>query len=203
MHTQRTVLRIGKANGTVLDVPMRYNASHQRGYRCYLGDLAEAPEQITEATPCSFQGERLFDALAAYRKAIEPDGWRLLHAAARRDCWPRPGRFLASVERLTPGVNETETLDGLEPAKFAEVTTLEDQQAHFESWMKTLAPIPEGRVPPKAGHEHDAAIVEFGLEAIFAGQYLVDGKPNLEAALDILRQRHRGPWWNSKVPEGS
>ena len=73
---------------------MRYNASHQRGDRCFIGELADAPEQITEQTPRSFEGRRLFDALAEYRKSIEPGGWRLLHALARRDCWP------AGAERL-------------------------------------------------------------------------------------------------------
>jgi hypothetical protein len=53
-----------------------------------LGRLLDTPEQITEQTPRSFEGRTLFDALAEYRKTVESDGWRLLHAVARRDCWP-------------------------------------------------------------------------------------------------------------------
>lgn len=203
MRSDRLVLRIGKADGTVEEVPMRYNASHQRGYRCFIGRLADAPEEITEDTPPSFEGRSLFEALAEYRKAIEPQGWRLLHSAARRDCWPKSDEFTPYVERLTPHVEQTERIDGFAPADFNEVATLEEQHANFEAWMQSLAPVPEGRVPPRAGHEHDRAQVEFSLLAIFAGQYLVDGKPNHERALDIHRRGYGGPWWNPKAPEGS
>ena len=49
-------------------------------------------------------------------------------------------------------MNETERLNGFDPAEFAEVTDLDEQRANFDAWMKSLAPIYEGRVPPKAGH---------------------------------------------------
>ena len=48
MRSERTVLRIGRADGEVREVPMRYNASHQRGWRCFIGYLADAPDEITE-----------------------------------------------------------------------------------------------------------------------------------------------------------
>jgi hypothetical protein len=203
MHTQGIVLRIGKSDGTILEVPMRYNASHQRGYRCFIGELADAPEKISEETPRSFEGRSLFEALAQYRKTIEPQGWRLLHAVARRDCWPRSEEFSPYVEQLKQGENETKRLDGFEPADFADVTTLGEQQANFKAWMKSLAPVHEGRVPPRSGFEHDPAVVDFSLTSIIAGQYLVDGKPDLERALQIIRKRHPGPWWNSKASKGS
>ena len=203
MRTERTVLRIGKADGTVVDVPMRYNASHQRGYRCFVGDLADAPERIDEDTPRSFEGRSLFEALAEYRKQIEPSGWRLMHAAARRDCWPKPEGFSPYVEKLRGGIEATERMDALDPAPFAEVTSLRNQRAHFRKWMKSLAPVVEGRVPPKAGHEHDEAKVDFSLQSIHAGEYLVDGKANFARGLEILRRRHQGPWWNPAAPKGS
>ena len=191
MRSERTVLRIGKADGEVREVPMRYNASHQRGWRCFIGHLADAPEEITEDTPHSFEGWSLFDALAEYRKTIEPDGWRLLHAAARRDCWPRPEGFSPYVERLALGINETERLNGFDPAQFAEVTDLDEQRANFDAWMKSLAPIYEGRVPPKAGHEDDPAVVEFSGIARMAGEYLVNGKLDLDRVLRKVRAANR------------
>jgi hypothetical protein len=171
VRTERILLRIGKSDGLINDVPLRYNASHQRGYRCFIGPLADAPDEIKEDTPRSFEGRSLFDALAEYRKRIEPQGWRLLHAVARRDCWPKPTDF-AHVQRLTSGIEQTEQVNGFDAARFDEVTTLEDQRAAFERWMKGLAPIREGRVPPRAGHEHDSAGVEFGPISRLAGRIL-------------------------------
>jgi hypothetical protein len=172
VRSDRVVLRIGKADGAIAEVPMRYNASHQRGYRCFVGALADAPEEITEDTPRSFEGRSLFDALAVYRATIEPDGWRLLHAAARRDCWPKPDEPTPYVQKLTPEQEATERVLGFDPAEFAEVATLEDQRASFEAWIKSLRPVPEGRVPPRAGHEHDQAGVEFGPLSRLAGRIL-------------------------------
>jgi hypothetical protein len=203
VRTDRTVLRIGRAEGTIREVPMRYNASHQRGYRCFVGPLSDAAEDITEDTPRSFEGQSLFDALAEYRRGIESDGWRLLHAAARLDCWPKPDAFGPYVQRLTPGVDETEAVNGLEEARFDQVGSLDEQREAFEAWMKGLKPIYPGRVRPKAGHEHDKAEVDFSLIAIQAGEYLVDGKPNPERWLKILRSRNRGPRWNPKGRKGS
>ena len=36
MWTKKQVLVISEADGTIRIVPMRYNASHQRGWRCFL-----------------------------------------------------------------------------------------------------------------------------------------------------------------------
>jgi hypothetical protein len=183
MRTLRTDLLIGKSDGTVEIVPMRYNGSHQRGYRCYIGKLAENPEEIKESSPPSFEGRRLFDALAEYRKSIEPSGWRLLHAAARRDCWPKPDELAPCVQRLTPGVEQTERIDAFEPAQFADVATLDEQRDHFETWMKSLEPVYAPRAARKSGHEHDEPIVEFGALARLAGEYLVSDEPDVERAL--------------------
>lgn len=187
MWTKQLVLRIGKADGSLLETPMRYNASHQRGYRCFIGALAETPEDIKEDTPPSFEGRRLFDALAEYRKSIEPMGWRLLHAAARRDCWPRPEELDPCVEKLTRGIAQTERIDALERADFAEVATVHEQQASFEEWMRSLAPVYAPRAPRKAGHEHDEPAVEFSALARFAGEYLAADKPDMERALAKAR----------------
>ena len=178
MHSDRVVLRIGKADGAIAEVPMRYNGSHQRGYRCFIGPLADAPEEITEDTPRSFEGRSLFDALAVYRTTIEPDGWRLLHAAARLDCWPKPDEPTPYLQKLTPGREATERVPGFDPAEFGEVATLEAQRANFEAWMASLAPVPVSRVPPRAGHEHDAPGVDFGPVARLAGRILGERSPD-------------------------
>ena len=145
MRTELFTLRIGNAAGAVKDVTMRYNASHQRGYRCFIGPIADTPERIGEETPRSFEGRSLFDALAAYRAGIEPDGWRLLHAAARLDCWPKPEGFSPWVYRLAGGSEATDRVDGFEAATFEQVATLDEQRAHFDHWRTTLDPIWKGR----------------------------------------------------------
>jgi hypothetical protein len=195
LRTERIVLRIGKADGETAEVPMRFNASHQRGYRCFIGDFADAPENIGEETPRSFEGRTLFEALAGYRKTIEPAGWRLLHAAARLDCWPEPYEFGPHVQRLRHGTEMTQPVDGLECAVFDEVGTLADQHSSFEQWMKSLAPVFEPRVPPKAGHSHDAAAVDFSGLARLAGKYLVDGdeRPPRRPAQNRSVQNRREP----------
>lgn len=190
LQTERIVLKIGNAEGAISEVPMRFNASHQHGYRCFIGNLANAPDEIGEDTPRSFEGRRLFDALARYREAIEPAGWRLLHAAARLDCWPKPDEFGPDVQILREGIERTEPVNGFERADFSEVGTLADQSASFEQWMKSLAPVFQPRVPPKAGHEHDPPTVEFGILARAAGEYLVDGKPNLDRLLGRATPNH-------------
>jgi hypothetical protein len=179
VRSDRVVLCIGKADGAIAEVPMRYNGSHQRGYRCFIGPLADAPEDITEDTPHSFEGRSLFDALAVYRATIEPDGWRLLHAAARADAWPDPklGVYCVDVQILIPGVSETVGIKILEAAPFDAVATLENQRANFEAWMASLSPVPEGRVPPRAGHEHDEPRVDFGPVARLAGRILRESSP--------------------------
>ena len=87
MWTKKQVLVISEADGTVRIVPRRYNASHQRGWRCFLSALADHPAVIEEDTVPNFQGRSLFDALALYRTTIEPAGGRLLQAIASRECW--------------------------------------------------------------------------------------------------------------------
>lgn len=191
MWTKHVVLRIGKADGSGLEIPMRYNASHQRGYRCFIGALAETPDDIKEDTPPSFEGRRLFDALGEYRKSIEPMGWRLLHAAARRDCWPKPDELNPCVEKLTRGIEQTGRIDALEPADFDEVATVSEQAASFEQWMKSLAPVFAPRAARKSGHEHDEPVVEFSALARFAGEYLSANKPDFERLLAKARGTNR------------
>lgn len=176
---------------------MRYAGSHQRGYRCFIGPIALSPERIEETTRASFEGRRLFDALAEYRKSIEPNGWRLLHAAARCDCWPKPDELDACVQQFRMGVEETQRINALEPAGFDEVSTLSEQQASFDAWMRSLAPVYAPRSARKAGHEHDEATVEFGPLALLAGEYLSSDKPDFRRALrsaEQARKRNRRPF---------
>jgi hypothetical protein len=175
MRTERVLLRIGQADGRTAEVPMRFNLSHQHAYRCYFGALADPAAEIKEATRPSFTRETLFDALAAWRATIEPEGWRLLHAVARADCWPRPSRATPFVEQLTQGVETTARQNGLDPAPFEAVTTLAEQRANFESWMASLPPVVLGRAPPRAGHGKDKPGVDFGPVAKLAGRILRSG----------------------------
>jgi hypothetical protein len=161
VRTERIVLRIGKADGSSIEeVPMRYNASHQRGYRCFIGPLADAPEQIMEDTARSFEGRSLFDALAVYRRAVEPEDW------------PKPDQASPMVQRLFLGEEQTESVNGFEAAPFTEVGSLEEQRLAFEAWKASLVPVHMSRVPPKAGHEHDPAGVEFSDLSRLAGRIL-------------------------------
>lgn len=175
MRTERVALRIGQADGRTVDVPMRFNLSHQHGYRCYFGALADPATEIKDATPPSFTGANLFETLAGWRATIEPEGWRLLHAAARADCWPRPVRATPFVEQLTPGEEATCRINGFDPAPFWSVATLAEQRANFESWMASLPPVALGRVPPRAGHGDDEPEVDFGPVAKLAGRILRSG----------------------------
>ena len=199
MHTTGATIVIGKVDGTVRKLAMRYNGSHQRGYRCYIGSIALSPEKIKETTPVSFEGRRLFDALAEYRKSIEPQDWRLLHAAARRDCWPKPKELDPCVQRFRAGVEETEKINALERAGFADVANLAEQQASFEQWMHSLAPVYAPRAPRKSGHDHDEAVVEFGSLALLAGEYLVSDEPDHQRTLrkhlrSLTRNRRPFPY---------
>ena len=200
MRTEQIDLWIGKADGARTKVPMRYNASHQRGYRFFTGPLADLPGEITESTPPTFEGRRLFDALAGYRRSIEPDGWRLLHAVARRDCWPKPDELGPWVQQLKLGIEQTKRVSGFGRADFADVGTLGEQQARFEEWMTSLAPVYAPRVPPKSGHEKDEPVVEFGPMARLGGEYLVTDKPDIERVLRRSlggKRGKRGPPPNS------
>jgi hypothetical protein len=191
MRTELIGLRLGKADGAVRETAMRYNASHQRGYRCFVGPIVETPDEITEETPRSFEGRSLSDAIAVYRTIVEPDGWRVLHAIARRDCWAKPDEFSQAVHQLTAGSERTRKIDGFAAADFAQVTTLEEQRANFEAWLQTLTPVRVGRVPRKRGHEHDPAGVEFGALAKAAGQYLANGHLDPKQVLDNVRSTNR------------
>ena len=175
MRTERVVLSIGQADGRTAEVPMRFNLSHQHGYRCYFGALADPGAEIKEATSPSFVGANLFEALAGWRATIEPEGWRLLHAVARADCWPKPARATPFVEQLIPGEEATCRVNGLDPAPFDAVATLAEQRANFESWMASLPPVALGRVPPRAGHGGDAPEVDFGPISRLAGRILRSG----------------------------
>ena len=62
MWTKKQVLVTSKGDGTIQIVAMRYNASHQRGWRCFLSPLADDPAAIHEETVSSFHGRSLFDA---------------------------------------------------------------------------------------------------------------------------------------------
>lgn len=196
MHTIAATILIGQADGATRTISMRYAGSHQRGYRCFIGSIALSPDQIQETTPTNFEGRRLFDALAEYRASIEPEGWRLLHAAARSDCWPKPDELDACVQQLRMGVEETQKVNALEPAAFDDVSTLSDQRASFEAWMQSLAPVYAPRAARKAGHEHDEAIVEFGPLAMLAGEYLSNDEPDYRRALRRSKhiKRNRRPF---------
>lgn len=173
MKPEAQILRIADISGRVREVPMRWTASHQRGWTLFPdGDPPEA-----------FNARTLFDVLARYRATIEGEGWRLLHAAARADCWADPRKDGDRVQVLVRGREQGDTMACFAPAGWDEVTDLATQRANFEAWMASLAPVPVGRARPRAGHEHDPAGVDFSPLAFMAGEYLVDGKADLQRVL--------------------
>jgi hypothetical protein len=150
MRTKKQVLVISRPDGTIQMLPMRYNASHQRGWRCFLSPLAEDPAAIREETVPSFHGRSLFDALAMFRAAIEPAGGRLLQAIASRECWTDTERYDRFCRRLTPGSADTELIDGFLPIDFEEAATLDEQRTCYETWRASLPPTPGHRRVPKS-----------------------------------------------------
>jgi hypothetical protein len=169
-------LRIADPRGRIREVPMRWTASHQDGWALFFDDAVEP-----------FKARSLFEALALYRATIEPEGWRLLHAAARADCWPDPRTDGTRVQQLTPGTERTSAIECFAPASRDEVTDLASQRTAFDAWMAGLKPVAVGRVRPRAGHEHDAPVVEFGPLAVAAGECLIDGKPKIDRLFARLR----------------
>lgn len=163
MRTKKQVLVTCRADGTVEIVPMRYNASHQRGWRCYIGALANDPAKIGEETPPSFHGRSLFDALTVYRTTIEPTGGRLLHAMASGECWPDLETHDRFCRRLTFGSPATELIDGFLPIGPEEAVTLEQQRARYEAWLASLPSNTEAQMPisraRRAFEASNAAIV--------------------------------------------
>lgn len=149
MRTKKQVLVISDADGTVRILPMRYNASHQRGWRCFLTPLADDPAAIGEQTAPSFHGRSLFDALAMFRSTIEPGGGRLLHAMASRECWPDSNSNDRFCRRLTVGQAQTELVDGFLPIDLTEAATLDEQRACHEEWKAGLPASTEAASAPK------------------------------------------------------
>jgi hypothetical protein len=182
MSPKEQPLRIGDGPDGVREVAMRWTASHQQGWALFFDD---------EGMADPFCAHTLFEALALYRGTIEGEGWRLLHAAARADCWPDPRKNGFRVQLLIPGREEGEAIECFAPAGWDEVADLATQRANFDAWMASLAPVPVGRARPRAGHAHDPACVEFGPLGVMAGEYLVDGKANLERLLARTRARRR------------
>jgi hypothetical protein len=140
MWTKKQVLVTSGADGSIQILQMRYNASHQRGWRCFLSPLAEDPTAIGEETAPSFCGRSLFDALAMFRSTIEPAGGRLLHAMASRQCWPDTKTHDRFCRRLTLASAETELIDGFLPIDFDEAATLDEQRDCYEAWQASLLP---------------------------------------------------------------
>lgn len=78
---------------------------------------------ISEATEPSFQGRSLFDALAMFRRTIEPAGGRLLQAMASRECWADAESRDRFCRRLTLGSAESDLVDGFLPIDAGEAAS--------------------------------------------------------------------------------
>jgi hypothetical protein len=150
LRTKKQALVIKNPDGAIEILPMRYNASHQRGWRCFLSPLAEDPAVIVEETVPSFEGRSLFDALAMFRKSIEPAGGRLLQAMASRECWNDMGVYDRFCRRLALGSAETELIDGFLPIDPKDAATLHEQRAHYEAWRESLPPMPDPGAEPRS-----------------------------------------------------
>ena len=179
MRTKKQVLLISNADGAIEIVPMRYNASHQAGWRCFIGALAEDSAAIGEETVPSFRGRSLFDALAAYRATIEPGGGRLLQAMASGHCWKDMGSHDRFCRRFVPGTEATELIDGFLPIDPREAVTLEEQRARYDAWRASLPVVAETREPKsrarQALDDTNAAILAAREAAILARGDLAQG----------------------------
>ena len=181
MRTKRQVLLISNADGTIGIVPMRYDASHQAGWRCFIGTLAEDAAAISEETVPSFHGRSLFDALAMFRATIEPGGARLLHAMASGECWKDTGTYDRFCRRFALGSEATELIDGFLPIGPEEAVTLEEQRVRYDAWRMSLPMVAEPRVAPgsrarQALNDTNAAIRAAREAAILARGDLAPGE---------------------------
>lgn len=176
MWTKKQVLVIGNPDGAIQILPMRYNASHQRGWRCFLGSLADNPAEIREETVPSFQGRSLFDALAAFRATIEPSGRRLLQAVASRECWADTKTHDRFCRRLTPGRAETELIDGFLPIGVEEAATLDEQRMGYETW---LASLPRAERGPDVGSRAKKALDDSNAAIRAAGEAAILSRGDL------------------------
>lgn len=184
MWTKKQVLVTSRPDGTIEVLPMRYNASHQRGWRCFLGALAGESTKIDEDTVPSFQGRSLFDALAVYRKSIEPGGGRLLQAVASGDCWADDRTYDRFCRRLTPRSPTTELIDGFLPIALSDSVSLDEQRARYEAWCASLpAQAETGNAPQsrakQALDQSNAAIRAAGEAAILSRGDLPPPKNNV------------------------
>lgn len=172
MWTRKQALIVSRPDGSIEVVRMRYNATHQRGWRCFLDPLASDPAAIDEDTPTSFHGHSLFDALVMFRATIEPAGGRLLQAMASRECWADPKTIDRFCRRLTPGSADPDLVDGFLPITPDEAATLDEQRAAYEAWLAGLPPAPDPEAPMsaarKALNQTNAAIRAAGEAAILA-----------------------------------
>ena len=90
-----------------------------------------------------FSRHDLFEALIALRNTLEEKGAVLLCAGARRDVFPSgmqrdmAGGGKAYVIRLGVHATVKNILDIFDPADAAQVTSVSDQRAFFEEWLKS------------------------------------------------------------------
>jgi len=85
--------------------------------------------------------EDAFAALAAVRRRLEPDGWLLAVAGARRDAYPSGMlRELGGeqVYLLVPGKPAEQRLDTFSDAPPEAVTTVDEQREAYEAWWKSV-----------------------------------------------------------------
>lgn len=91
-----------------------------------------------------FTGHDLFDALVALRLYLEKDGWYLLCACARLNAYPsRMSREMSKGRRLSllylgKQARQEDKANVFDPATINDVASVAEQQAFFESWLKSL-----------------------------------------------------------------
>ncbi len=175
MWTKQQALVVVKKDGIIEILPMRYNASHQRGWRCFLGPLADRPEQISEDSAPSFQGPSLFDALAVYRGMIEPTGGRLLQAMASRDCWAADDTVDRFCRRYRAGSADTDLIDGFLPITPAEAASLEEQRASYDKWRTSLSDPNVSRAVSRPPARHALARLNSAIRAARQANILARG----------------------------
>jgi hypothetical protein len=91
-----------------------------------------------------FTGENLFDVLSKLRVLIERDGYLLLCNVARKDAYPSKmmlemggGRKIYILRRGVQAMKE-DLVDVFGAVSIDRVCTVAEQQACYESWVRSL-----------------------------------------------------------------
>ena len=116
MWTKKQVLVTRAADGTVQILPMRYNASHQRGWRCFLGALAEDLRRSARRQSQASRDARYSMHWQCFAARSSP---RVVGC----ECWADAESRDRFCRRLTLGSAESDLVDGFLPIDAGEAAS--------------------------------------------------------------------------------